>query len=147
MRRALAATGAGLHLKTAGTTWLEEVVGLAAAGGDGLAFAKALYREAVGRYDEMAKPYLTVIAIDRQALPAPDVVDGWSAEAYVAALEHDQRCPRFNLNFRQMVHISFRLAAEKRAQYLDLLRAHRARIEAHVFDNLLQRHIEPLFFG
>ena len=28
---------AGVHLKTAGTTWLEELIGLAEAGGSGLA--------------------------------------------------------------------------------------------------------------
>jgi len=33
IRRALRRTGAGLHLKTAGTTWLEELIGLALAGG------------------------------------------------------------------------------------------------------------------
>jgi len=31
------------HLKTAGTTWLEELIGLAAAGGDGLVIAKEIY--------------------------------------------------------------------------------------------------------
>jgi hypothetical protein len=147
MHRALLAADAGIHLKTAGTTWLEEVIGLAASGGEGLAFAKALYRDAHGRYDEMAKPYLTVIAIDRQALPTPVEVDGWSAEEYVGALEHDQVCPRFNMHFRQMVHISFRLAAEQRPRYLALLQANRASIEAHVLANILKRHIEPLFLG
>jgi hypothetical protein len=147
MHRAIMATGAGIHLKTAGTTWLEEVIGLAAAGGDGLGFTKALYREAYGRYDELAKPYLTVIAIDRQALPTPAEVDGWSAEAYVAALAHDQACPHFSIHFRQMVHISFRLAAEKRSRYLALLDTNRASIEARVFANILKRHIEPLFLG
>ena len=37
---------AGVHLKTAGTTWLEELIGLAEAGGDGLALAKEIYAEA-----------------------------------------------------------------------------------------------------
>jgi hypothetical protein len=147
MHRAMRQAGAGLHLKTAGTTWLEEVIGLAAAGGEGLAFVKALYREACGRYDELCKPYLTVIAIDRQALPAPDVVDGWSAEDMVETLAHDASCPRYSIHFRQMVHISFRLAAEKLPQYQALLAAERATIEAHVSRNLLQRHIEPLFLG
>jgi tagaturonate epimerase len=147
MHRALKKADAGIHLKTAGTTWLEEVIGLAAAGGDGLAFAKALYREACGRYDEMAKPYLTVIAIDRQALPTPAQVDAFSAQDYVEALQHNQACPRFNIHFRQMVHISFRLAAEKQAQYLELLKTNRASIETHVTNNLLKRHIEPLFLG
>ena len=147
MHRAIMAANAGIHLKTAGTTWLEEVIGLAAAGGEGLAFAKALYREAYGRYDEMAKPYLTVIAIDQTALPKPAEVDGWSSEAYVAALAHDQSCPRFSIHFRQMVHISFRLAAEQRPRYLALLQANRASIEAHVLANILERHIGPLFLG
>jgi hypothetical protein len=74
-------------------------------------------------------------------------VDGWSAEAYVAALAHDQACPHFSIHFRQMVHISFRLAAEKRSRYLALLDTNRASIEAHVFANILKRHIEPLFLG
>ena len=147
MHRALKKADAGIHLKTAGTTWLEEVIGLAAAGGDGLAFAKSLYREACGRYDDMAKPYLTVIAIDRQALPTPAQVDAFGAQEYVEALQHNQACPRFNIHFRQMVHISFRLAAEKQAQYLDLLKTNRASIETHVTNNLLKRHIEPLFLG
>ena len=95
----------------------------------------------------MAKPYLTVIAIDRQALPTPAQVDAFSAQEYVEALEHNQACPRFNIHFRQMVHISFRLAAEKQAQYLDLLKTNRASIETHVTNNLLKRHIEPLFLG
>ncbi len=34
---------AGVHLKTAGTTWLEELIGLAEAGGSGLEIAKEVY--------------------------------------------------------------------------------------------------------
>jgi hypothetical protein len=147
MHRAIKKAGAGLHLKTAGTTWLEEVIGLAAAGGEGLAFAKALYHDAYGRFDEMAKPYLTVIAIDRQALPTPAQVDSWSGQEYVETLEHNQACKRFNIHFRQMVHISFRVAAEKREQYLALLKSNRSSIESHVSHNILKRHIEPLFLG
>ncbi len=37
---------AGVHLKTAGTTWLEELIGLAEAGGPGLEIAKEIYAEA-----------------------------------------------------------------------------------------------------
>ena len=147
MHAAIKKADAGLHLKTAGTTWLEEVIGLAASGGEGLAFVKNLYRDAYGRYDEMAKPYLTVIAIDRQALPTPAEVDLWSAQEYVETLEHNQACKRFNIHFRQMVHISFRVAAEKRSQYLALLKSNRSSIESHVSHNILKRHIEPLFLG
>lgn len=147
IHRALERADAGVHLKTAGTTWLEEVLGVAQAGTAGLAFAKALYREACARYEEMARPYATVIAIDRQKLPTPDEVDGWSSDALLAALEHDQTCPRFNLHLRQLVHISFRIAAEKREQWMSLLTAHRSTVEARVRDNLFYRHIRPLFFG
>jgi tagaturonate epimerase len=147
MHRALVQADAGLHLKTAGTTWLEEVLGLAQVDGAGLAFAKALYREAYARIDEMAKPYATVIAIDRQALPAPAEVDSWTSRRFVEALEHDQSCAHFSIHFRQLVHISFRVAAEKRTQYLDLLRAHRDVVASRVCDNLLRRHMEPLFLG
>jgi hypothetical protein len=147
MHAAIKKADSGIHLKTAGTTWLEEVIGLAAAGGEGLAFVKALYREAYGRYAEMAKPYLTVIAIDRQALPTPEQVDLWSAQEYVETLEHNQACKRFNIHFRQMVHISFRVAAEKQPQYLALLKSNRNSIESHVSNNILKRHIEPLFVG
>ena len=42
-----------MHLKTAGTTWLEEVIGLAEAGGDGLAIAKEIYAQALDRIDEL----------------------------------------------------------------------------------------------
>ncbi len=43
MREAMLRFDAGLHLKTAGTTWLEELVGLALAGGTGLTIAKEIY--------------------------------------------------------------------------------------------------------
>ena len=62
---------AGIHLKTAGTTWLEEVIGLAGSGADGLAMSREIYRTAFARFDELCKPYLTVLAIDRKGLPDP----------------------------------------------------------------------------
>ena len=40
IRRALQRSGAGLHIKTAGTTWLEELIGLDETGGEGLALEK-----------------------------------------------------------------------------------------------------------
>ena len=69
IRRAIRRTGAGLHIKTAGTTWLEELIGLAAAGGDGLEMAKEIYRTALGRSDELCGPYAAVIDIDPAQLP------------------------------------------------------------------------------
>ena len=83
VRRALKRHHAGVHLKTAGTTWLEEVIGLAEAGGGGLALAKEIYAGALEHVEELCAPYATVIDIDRRKLPAATAVQGWSAEQFV----------------------------------------------------------------
>jgi hypothetical protein len=138
---------AGLHLKTAGTTWLEELAGLAASGGDGLEIAKEVYRKALDRYDEVCAPYVTVIDIDRRRLPTTAEVNGWSAEKFARTLTHDQRCADFNPHFRQLVHVSFKIAAEMGARYLAALRANNARVAERVAANIYERHMKPLFLG
>ncbi len=147
MRAALDARGAGVHLKTAGTTWLEEAIGLAAAGGDGLAFMKDLYAAALARFDELAAPYRAVIDIDREALPDDRRVGAWPPDEFAAALRHDPADPRFDRNLRQLVHIAFRIAAEAGPAFDALLTRCRETIEAGVTENLLRRHVEPLFLG
>jgi len=42
-----------VHLKTAGTNWLEELIGLAESDGTGLAIAKEIYSEALAHKDEL----------------------------------------------------------------------------------------------
>ncbi len=138
---------AGLHLKTAGTTWLEEVIGLAASGGEGLQIAKDIYAESFQRFDELAKPYLPVIDIDRSKLPQPAQVATWTSEEFVEALRHNQSCRRYSIHVRQLVHIGFRVAAEMGERYRSLLRTYRGEIEANVTTNLYDRHIMPLFLG
>src|SRR5262245_51837111 len=64
IRRGLARFEAGLHIKTAGTTWLEEVIGLAEADGEGLALAKEIYGKALKKRDALCAPYAAVIDID-----------------------------------------------------------------------------------
>jgi hypothetical protein len=147
MHRAIMKAQAGLHLKTAGTTWLEEVIGLAAAGGEGLAFARELYARAFARFDELSIPYATVISIDRSRLPDPRTVASWSDGEFVAALRHDQTCPAYSIHVRQLLHIAFRIAAEMGQKYRDLLQQHRGIIEENVTANLYDRHILPLFLG
>ena len=135
---------AGVHLKTAGTTWLEEITGLAAAGGEGLAMAKEIYRTARPLFDALCAPYASVVSIDTSRLPPPAEVDRWSSEAFVSALEHNPGHPRFNRDFRQFIHISFRVAAAMGTRFTDALDAHAATIGAHVTRNLLDRHLKPL---
>jgi len=137
--------GAGLHVKTAGTTWLEEVIGLAESGGEGLAIAKEVYAGAYGRFDELTGPYATVIDIQKSRLPSPEEVAGWSSEKYAATLRHEQSCPDYNADFRQLIHVGFKVAAEMKARYTDALVANEAIIARNVTHNLLERHIKPLF--
>ena len=147
IHRAIAKHGAGLHLKTAGTTWLEEVVGVAQSGGKGLAIAKRIYAEAVARFDELCKPYATVVEIDPMWLPTPADVDGWTAETYVKALRHDQACAEYNVHLRQLVHVAFRVAAEMGDEWRAVLDEAREIAGRCVTDNLFDRHIRPLFLG
>jgi tagaturonate epimerase len=136
---------AGLHLKTAGTTWLEEIVGLADAGGDGLKMAKEVYRAAYENIDECVAPYATVVDIDRKKLPSPAEVDAWDGPALVGALRHVQSDPRFNPSMRQLVHVAFRVAAKMGDRYLTALDRNEEAVARNVTANLWERHISPLF--
>jgi hypothetical protein len=136
---------AGLHLKTAGTTWLEEVAGLALAGGEALGMAQGIYEKAYGRADELCKPYAAVIDIDRTKLPAPATVRGWSGAQFAAALRHDQKNPSYNVHFRQLVHVGFKVAAELGEAYYQALERHADTIGRLVTENLLEKHIKRVF--
>jgi hypothetical protein len=137
----------GLHLKTAGTTWLEEVIGLALAGGEGLALVKDLYREALGRYDELSVPYAPVIDIEKGNLPKVERILALGPEEFASMLIHDESCPAYNKDFRQLIHISFRVAAELGERFTSALERHRSIIEENVAKNLFDRHIKPVFLG
>ncbi len=145
IRRALQRTGAGVHLKTAGTTWLEELVGLSEAGGDGLALAKEIYAYALAHVDELCAPYASVIDIDRAQLPTADVVNTWTGPQLASAIRHIPSHPGFNANIRQLLHVSFKLAAKAGARYTDLLKANEVIVAKNVTENLYDRHLKPLF--
>jgi hypothetical protein len=147
MRRALARFGAGLHIKTAGTTWLEEVIGLAEAGSDGLSLAKEIYLEALEHVEELCAPYATVIDIDPKKLPTAGTVKGWSSEQYVSALRHDQRNPGYNPHLRQLLHVGYKVAAKKGDRYLQALKTYEAVVARNVTENLYDRHLKPLFLS
>ena len=138
---------AGLHLKTAGTTWLEEVIGLAEAGGDGLDMAKKIYGKALSKFDELCAPYATVIDIEKDRLPSLETVNKWSGEEYSAALCHDQSCESFNPDFRQLIHVGYKIAAQMGADYTDMLDKYSDIIAQNVEENILERHIKRIFPG
>ena len=147
INKALKKFDAGLHLKTAGTTWLEELIGLAMAGGDGLAIAKEIYTKSLSRIDELCQPYAAVIDIDRAKLPAPVDVDKWDGQMFASALRHDQSCKLYNPHFRQLLHIAYKIAAEMGERYLDALDRFEDTIAQKVTENIHQRHVKAIFGG
>jgi tagaturonate epimerase len=137
----------GVHLKTAGTTWLEELIGLAEAGGQGLVIAKEVYAEAFAHSEELCAPYATVIDIDPAKLPTPEVVNGWTSEQYTSALRHDQKNKAYNPSLRQLLHVGFKVAAKMGVRYLTALDANEEIVARNVTTNLFERHIRPVFLG
>jgi len=145
--RSLRKFNAGVHVKTAGTTWLEELIGLSEAGPAGLATAKEIYRGAFEHREELCAPYATVIDIDPARLPPPGAVDTWTAEQYAGALRHDRKNPLFNPHLRQLLHVGYKIAARMGDRYLDMLVACEASISRNVTENLYARHLHPLFLN
>lgn len=145
IRRSLRQFDAGVHLKTAGTTWLEELIGLAEAGGEGLAIAKEIYAAAYEHLDDLSAPYAAVINIDPARLPAPAEVRNWNSERYAATLRHDQSNSAFNPHVRQLLHVGYKVAAGMGERYTRLLGECEESISRNVTANLYDRHIEPLY--
>ena len=147
IRRQLAKHRAGVHLKTAGTTWLEEVIGLAQSGGEGLQIAREIYAQALAKKDALCAPYASVIDIDADQLPPVETVNGWSGDEFAAALTHDPRDPRFNPSVRQLIHVGYKIAAQMGERYLNALDENREIVGQGVTNNLFERHLKPLFLG
>lgn len=135
----------GIHIKTAGTTWLEEIAGLAMAGGDALDLARSVYKSGLERFDELCGPYATVIDIDREKLPSPDEISTWDGEQFASALRHEPGNPGYNPDMRQLIHVAYRVAAEYGNVYMAMLDKYSDIISGHVTDNIFRRHMGRLF--
>lgn len=147
VHQAMEKMGAGLHLKTAGTTWLEEVIGLAESGGKALELVKEIYAGAYGHREELCAPYAAVIDIDPTRLPEPATAERWTAEEWAGALRHEPASREYNSSLRQLMHVGFKIAAKMGQRYTDMLKAHEDRVAENVTRNLLERHIRPVFLG
>jgi len=145
IRNALKRSGAGVHVKTAGTTWLEELIGLAEAGGEGLAIAREVYAKSLEHMDALCKPYATVIDIDPEQLPSAETVNGWTGEQYARALRHNQADPLYNLHLRQLLHVGYKVAAQMGERYYNALKEFEPDVARNVTENLWERHIKILF--
>jgi hypothetical protein len=145
IKKAIQRSGAGLHLKTAGTNWLEEIVGLAEAGGDGLALAKQIYAKALEKKEALCEPYATVIDISDAKLPSAEEVNGWTSTQFTDALRHIPTNPGYNADLRQLLHVGFKIAAQLGDSYIQALKDNSEVVAKNVTGNLLERHMKPLF--
>ena len=134
----------GIHIKTAGTTWLEEMIGLSLADKDALKLAKKIAIESLGRLDELCAPYATVIDINRSNLPTAETIENWTGEQFARALRHEQSDPKFNPDFRQAIHVSYKIAAEYGEEFYAALERNREIVGAQVCNNIYSRHIVRL---
>jgi len=75
------------------------------------------------------------------------VVNGWTGPQLAAAIRHIPGHPEFNANVRQLLHVSFKLAAKAGPRYLDLLKSNEEIVSRQVMANLYDRHLKPLFIG
>lgn len=145
MGRLLKKLDKGIHVKTAGTSWLEEVIGLSLSGDEGLDLAKSIYIRAFERKDELCGPYAAVIDIRSEQLPAPQAVLGWDREKFSTTLRHIPGHPNYNPGFRQLIHVGYKVASEYGTVYTDALVRNRDVIAQCVSENLYDRHIRRLF--
>lgn len=134
----------GIHIKTAGTTWLEEIAGLAISGGDGLSLAKEVYASAYEKMDELCAPYASVIDIKLERLPKPEIVNAWTSEQFGNAIVHNQSCSEYNPDLRQLIHVGYKIAAKKGGVYYSALEKYEPNIEKQVFENIFDRHMKLL---
>ena len=133
----------GLHVKTAGTTWLEEVIGLAESGGEGLALVKEVYSQAHDHFAELAAPYSTVIDIDPASCQTPNLSWAGVPTQYADALRHVESSPHYNPHFRQLLHVGFKVAAGMGKRFTDALEANEEIVGKNVTENLFDRHLRP----
>jgi hypothetical protein len=135
----------GIHLKTAGTTWLEEVIGLAESGGEALAFCKEIYIKSLEKIDELCGPYADVIDIKISSLPSANEVSEWGGSKFAASLRHVPGNNDYNPNMRQLIHVAYKLAALKMDEFYRLLEANEKTVSKCVYENIYNRHICRLF--
>ncbi|AOW19482.1 tagaturonate epimerase family protein [Urechidicola croceus] len=135
----------GIHIKTAGTTWLEEVIGLAMAEDEALKLAKLFYSEALVRIDELCAPYAQVIDIDIEKLPSINEVEKWSGEKFANTLRHIPDNPDYNPNFRQLIHVGYKIAVEHSEEFNLYLTKYADIIGQQVYENIYDRHLYKLF--
>jgi hypothetical protein len=135
----------GIHLKTAGTTWLEEVIGLALSGGEALDFVKEIYIESLDNIEELCAPYSSVIDIKISSLPSQKEISSWTSVKFADSVRHIRGNNDYNPTMRQLIHVAYKLAAKRMDKFIWLLESNEKTISECVYENIYDRHICRLF--
>ncbi len=135
----------GIHVKTAVTTWLEEVNGLALAGGEALDFLKDLYFKALDNIEDLCAPYSDVIDINVSSLPSKQEVAKWNGRKFSDSILHNKENKLYNPDMRQLLHVAYKLAAHEIDEYFRLIESNEQIISECVYENIYTRHICRLF--
>lgn len=136
----------GVHLKTAGTTWLEEAAGLAMAEGEGLVLVKEIYSEALRRFEELCAPYAAVIDINRNNLPEEADFAALSGAEAATVIRHNQQSEHYNSDVRQLLHVGYKVAAQMGERYHNMVNKNQATVGEMVRENIYKHAVE-LFPG
>ena len=86
-------------------------------------------------------------SIGKDDLPSPEAIKHWNGEKFSQTLRHNQSNPNYNVNFRQLLHVGYKVASKMGKSYLDALKSNEDVISKNVTENIFHRHIEPLFLN
>jgi hypothetical protein len=106
---------------------------------------KEIYSKSLEKTEELCAPYADVIDIDISKLPSKDEVAKWSCSKFADSLRHIPGNRDYNLNMRQLVHVAYKLAAQRMDEYVRLLERNEKTVAQCVYENMYDRHICRLF--
>jgi hypothetical protein len=116
-------------------------------GYQGAALLKEIYAQAYEQRDDLIAPYREVLDIDVGKLPLPEEIACWPGQALADSITHRPAEPLYNRHMRQLMHVAYKLAAEKKERFFPALERCRAVISQRVTENLFVNHLQPLFIG
>jgi hypothetical protein len=101
--------------------------------------------EALARMEELCGPYAQVIDINPAHLPSAAEVENWNSEKFANTLRHIPGQPDYNPNFRQLIHVGYKMAVEHIDEYNACLEKYSDIVGKQVFENIYERHLCRLF--
>ena len=72
-------------------------------------------------------------------------VNEWTSQKYADTLRHIPGHADYNANFRQLIHVAYKVAAEMGKEYTDLLEKYEDVVGECVEENIYDRHLKRLF--